>query len=271
MGSSGAPGWLQMLAVCISLLAGLKWLSWHAAVQRGSRCGWGRSIGYLLAWPGMDARAFLDSHRVAARPGGREWLLASGKLLLGGMLVWAAARLAMPLPGILAGWMGVAGFLAMIHFGAFHLLSLVWRTVGIEASPIMQRPFAVRTLSEFWGQRWNLAFRQVSFDCVYRPLVRPLGARGALAVVFGFSAVLHELAISLPAHGGYGLPSLYFVLQGAGVVAARSSWGRRIGIDRGRPARVFAWLMVGGLAPLLFHNPFLARVIVPLLTAVGAM
>jgi hypothetical protein len=276
-GSRGAPGWLQMLAVSISLLAGLKWLSWRAAVRRGSECGWGRSIGYLLAWPGMDARTFLDSRRVAARPSGREWLLASAKFLLGAVLVWGtglvwgAARMALPLSGVVTGWIAVAGFLAMIHFGAFDLLSLAWRTFGVEAAPIMQRPFAARTLSEFWGQRWNLAFRQVAFDCVYRPLIRPLGARPALAVVFAFSAALHELAISLPAHAGYGLPSLYFLLQAAGVVAARSPWGRRMGIDRGRGARVFAWLMVLGLAPLLFHPPFLARVMVPLLAAVGAL
>ena len=170
----------------------------------------------------------------------------------------------------LAGWIGIAGFLAMFHFGLFHLLSLAWRSLGVDARPIMERPFAARSLSEFWGQRWNLAFRQVAFDCVYRPLIRPLGPRPALAAVFAFSAGLHELAISLPAHGGYGLPSLYFLLQAAGVLAARSSWGRRIGIDHGRRARAFAWLMVAGLAPLLFHKPFVTRVIGSLLTAVGA-
>ncbi len=267
--SAGRPGWLQMLSVALSLLAGLKWLSWRSALGHGSAGV--RTLGYLLAWPGMDARAFLDVRRTANRPARRQWLLAGGKLLLGVVLVWGIVRQVMPMSPLLAGWIGIAGFLAMFHFGLFDLLSLAWRSLGVEARPIMDWPFAARTLSEFWGQRWNLAFRQVAFDCVWRPLLRPLGARGALAAVFVFSAVLHELAISLPAHGGYGLPSAYFLLQAGGVLAARSRLGRRIGIDRGLGGRAFAWLMVVGFAPLLFHEPFAVRVIDGLLAAVGAI
>ena len=59
--------------------------------------------------------------------------------------------------------------------------------------------------------------------------------------------------------------------EAAGMLAARSLWGRRLGIDRGRVGRVFAWLMVAGFAPLLFHAPFMWRVIIPLLAAVGAI
>jgi hypothetical protein len=268
--SVGTSPWVQMLSISVALLAGLKWLSWRTAVARGSACGRGRSIGYLLAWPGMDARVFLDPHFKANDPTRREWLLAMAKILLGAALVWGLAGRMMPVSILLAGWIGIAGFLALLHFGVFELLSLAWRTAGVEAAPIMRQPWAARSLSEFWGQRWNLAFRQVAFDCVYRPLIRPLGARLALVMVFVFSALLHELVISLPAHGGYGLPSLYFLLQGAGVMAARSAWGRRIGIDHGPRARAFAWLLVAGAAPLLFHELFVTRVIGSLLITVGA-
>lgn len=268
--SAGAAPWVQMLSISVALLAGLKWLSWRTAIGHGSACGIGRSIGYLSAWPGMDARVFLDPQIKPRNTTGSEWLLAIAKILFGVALVWGLAGRAMPVSIALAGWIGIAGFLAMLHFGLFQLLSLACRAVGVEAGPIMRPPWAARTLSEFWGQRWNLAFRQVAFDCVYRPLVRPFGARLALVLVFVFSALLHELVISLPAHGGYGMPSIYFLLQGASVMTARSDWGRRIGIDRGLRARAFAWLLVVGPAPLLFHEPFVTRVIGSLLTAVGA-
>jgi len=271
IGSAGAAAWLRMLSVALSLLAGLKWLSWRQALRRGSSCGALRSAAYLLAWPGMDARSFLDPASTARAPRAAEWLLAGGRSLAGVLLVWGLARHALPNSRLLAGWIGIAGLLALFHFGLFQLLSLAWRSVGIEAAPIMDRPLAARTLSEFWGRRWNLAFRQVAFDSVFRPLLRPLGARPALAAVFVFSAAVHELAVSLPAGGGYGLPSIYFLLQAAGMLAARSLWGRRLGIDRGRVGRVFAWLMVAGFAPLLFHAPFMWRVIIPLLAAVGAI
>ena len=75
--------------------------------------------------------------------------------------------------------------------------------------------------------------------------------------------LLHEAALSLPVRAGWGLPSLYFTLQ-AGLVA----FERRTGWPRRAPPWVgAAWTF--GLtalpAVLVFHPPFLAGVLAPLL------
>ena len=80
------------------------------------------------------------------------------------------------------------------------------------------------------------------------------------------SGLLHELAISVPVRAGYGLPLGYFALHGVLLMVegrlARS--GRPID---GRPwigrAWTLAWLLVP--VPILFHRPFLAGVVWPLI------
>ena len=94
--------------------------------------------------------------------------------------------------------------------------------------------------------------------------------RRALLAVFAVSGLLHELVISLPARGGYGLPSIYFAAQGLGLLLERSRAGRRLGLGRGWRGRLFALVVVAGPAFWLFHPPFIHKVILPMLRAIGA-
>ena len=41
---------------------------------------------------------------------------------------------------LLAGWLAMTGVIFLLHFGAFHLLSLAWRGAGINAAPVMRNP-----------------------------------------------------------------------------------------------------------------------------------
>ena len=50
----------------------------------------------------------------------------------------------------------------VLHFGSFHLLSCGWRFAGVQARPLMDRPLASASVSEFWGRRWNTAFRDLT-------------------------------------------------------------------------------------------------------------
>src|SRR5207247_60402 len=118
---------------------------------------------------------------------------------------------------------------------------------------------------------WNTGFRALANDFVFRPLLRPMGAVGAAAATFLASGLVHDLVISVPARGGFGRPTLYFLIQFAGVLLERTRLARRLGFGRGLPGRVYMLVVTIAPMPLLFHPPFVQRVMVPLLRAIGAI
>ena len=135
----------------------------------------------------------------------------------------------------------------------------------------MSKPLLSRTLSEFWGKRWNLGFRQLAHEFIFRPLHKRTGVAVAGWLVFAASGLIHDLVISLPARGGYGLPTGYFILQGLGVTVERSALGRRFGLQDGVTGRTFAIVVAAAPAFCLFHPPFVLRVIIPFMHAIHAL
>jgi hypothetical protein len=284
---SWMPRWGFMWAMAFALYAGCKWLTFREARVREARVRGMtsdrlRRLGYLLAWPGMDAAAFLggtggtDRHaqpqaQAHPHPHPSEWIVAALKTLLGAMLIWVVARTAMPVNPLLAGWLGMVGLIFLLHFGTFHLLSLGWRSIGVNAMPVMRNPLRSRSLAEFWGRRWNTAFHEVATRFTFRPLRPTVGRTGATLLVFLVSGLVHELVISIPAHGGYGLPTGYFVLQGLGVTGERTRLGRRIGLGRGWRGWLFAVVIAAAPAFWLFPPPFVRTVILPMLAFIGAI
>jgi len=259
-----------MWALSFAVFAGLKWMTlWKVRTQVAHRAG--RSVAYLLAWPGMDAEAFLDSSRRPDQPHHREWLWAAAKTVLGIGLLWAVPRQIPVEQPLLRGWTGLLGLVFLLHFGSFHLIALFWQTMGVSAEPIMSKPIVSKTLSEFWGKRWNLGFRQLAHDFIFRPLHKPLGSAMAGLLVFVASGLIHDLVISLPARGGYGLPTAYFVVQGLGVIFERSAVAKQLGLQRELAARIFTFVVAAGPAFWLFHPPFVLRVIIPFMQAIHAL
>ena len=159
-----------MWAMAFALYAGCKWLTYREARVRGVAPERSRALGYLLAWPGMDATAFLGGTDRLAQPHASEWIAAALKTLLGATLIWVVARTAVPVNPLLAGWIGMAGMIFVLHFGTFHLLSLGWRSIGVNAMPVMQNPLRSNSLAEFWGRRWNTAFHELATRFTFRPL-----------------------------------------------------------------------------------------------------
>src|ERR1700677_2331565 len=224
--------WVFMWALSFAIFFSLKWLTWWRARTRVSHPAW-RSLAYLFAWPGMDADSFLDANEHVPPPRFTAWLWATLETALGAVLMWIVARSLPAGEPLLRGWTGMLGLILLLHFGSFQLIALVWRTLGVDAKPIMSAPLRSTSLAEFWGKRWNLGFRQFAHELIFRPLYRRLGADAAGFLVFAVSGLIHDLVISLPARGGYGLPTLYFLLQGTGMTIEHSRFGKRLGLGKG--------------------------------------
>jgi alginate O-acetyltransferase complex protein AlgI len=262
------PAWLYMWTLAFALFAGCKWLCYRVALKRGVKPGLGKTASFLFGWIGMDAAAFFT--KPAEKPQAREFVAAAFKIVLGTLLLWGATPRALAINPLLGGWTGMVGLILVLHFGFFHLFSLAWRAAGVDAPPLMRAPLLARSLGEFWGERWNTAFNKLVDQFLFRPLHRAVGIRAATMLVFLASGLVHDLILSVPARGGYGLPTLYFLLQGVGVLFEHTPFARRIGIRRGFGGWLFMFVVTAGPAFWLFHPPFIHNVMLPFLKWIGA-
>src|SRR5262245_23336049 len=76
------PRWASMWLLAFAIYVGCKWLTWRRTPAPDAPLG--RHVGYLVAWPGLDADAFLNGRRDQVEPPtAREWLFAAGKTAFG--------------------------------------------------------------------------------------------------------------------------------------------------------------------------------------------
>lgn len=260
------PPGVRMLALVSVALLGMKIIVVVEERALGmaplSLAAW---VGFAAAWLGMKPRLF--GERAPGSLAGVSLLVRRGllNLLLGAVLV-ALARLVWTNAHsrLLATLLVLPGLSLMLHFGLCNLLAGAWRLAGVATEPLFRAPLHAQSLGEFWARRWNLGFSEMTTLAVYRPLGARLGRTPALAVSFALSGLLHELAISVPVRAGFGLPLLYFLLHGGLVLVERTlaKSGHPLAGPVGR-AWTIAWLVLP--LPLLFHQPFLAGVVWPLI------
>jgi alginate O-acetyltransferase complex protein AlgI len=222
--------------------------------------GW-KVAAWFFLWPGMNP-ADIDR---TSREHPLNLVFPALKVTAGAMILWGLARrFADPLA---AGWCGMIGLILVLHFGLFGMVAGFWQHRGLRAVPIMNRPIAARSIAEFWGRRWNLAFRDLTHPLLFAPLAKRWGIAAATWISFGVSGLAHELVISVPAGAGYGLPTAYFLLQALGIFLER-----HLGIRRSNVSR---WLLTHAFTALpaffLFHPPFVERVMVPFFYAIRAL
>jgi alginate O-acetyltransferase complex protein AlgI len=266
------PAGFRMLALIATLLYAMKALVTVDGMDPDrpplSTTGW---LGFAALWPGMRPLPFAE--RSEGPLPGAGTLVRRGLVRLAlGLTLLAAARLAwlQTASRMLATALALPALSFVLHFGIFNLVAGAWRRAGVDVHALFRAPFLSRSLAEFWGRRWNLAFSEMTAIAVYRPLSSAAGKPAALVVAFLFSGLLHELAISLPVRAGFGLPLLYFAIHGALMLAERA-------LERaGRPVHRRAWLgrawtafwLVAPL-PILFHRPFLRGVVWPIVGVPG--
>ncbi len=263
------PPWGLMWILAIGIFAGFKWWTWWRVASTGVFTTSERSLTYLFLWPGMDARRFLDLSTWNKKPALSAWAWACTKTVFGGVLVWGLARVAGD--GLLAGWIGMVGFIFLLHFGLFAMLALFWQRMGICAQPLMNCPIAAASLSDFWGKRWNSGFRDIVFGLMFVRLAKRFGTTSAAIATFVISGLIHELVITFPAGAGYGFPTLYFTLQGAAMLVERSSIGVRLGLINGWRGHAFALSVVTLPIFALFPPVFVLQVMVPFLQIIRAL
>jgi hypothetical protein len=158
----------------------------------------------------------------------------------------------------------LVGLSLILHFGILNLSAAAWRSKGVDAPELFRAPYKSRSLKEFWGKRWNIAFSEMTALIAYRPLRTRIGIEKAVIVSFLLSGLLHEIAISFPVRSGYGLPMLYFVIHATVMhLEATSPVVQRI---IGHRILSHAWVMVFLILPmpLLFHREFMLNVLIPL-------
>lgn len=211
----------------------------------------------FLFWPGMDPGPF-QLPPVNRRPHFAPFLQPVASVLLGACLVLVVIPLT-PFP-LLQGWLGFAAMLCLLHFGLFDWMARGWNQAGIPVQPLMDQPWRARTPGEFWGRRWNRGFSDWARPVLFRRLTRKLGSGPGVMAGFLTSGLLHELVISLPAGAGYGLPTLYFAIQGSAVLLERLPRAQTVCRN---PAATLAWVLLP--SALLLHPPFLGNVMVPML------
>ena len=158
------------------------------------------------------------------------------------------------IPEQVLGLAGVAAILFALHLGLCDLLPWFLGWAGFRVPLLFDRPWAARSLAEFWSRRWNLAFVEMNQRLFLRRFGRHFGKRAARFALFALSGLLHELALSFPSGAGWGRPFVYFLLQGLLVDIE----------NRSRMAnRVWTWFWLLAPSPWLFHEPFRRTLVVP--------
>ncbi len=253
------PAGVRMLAF-IALM-----FLWMKAVVTASRRENPSALRWLIwatCWPGMRMVRRRGSALAGASGScflGIASILTGALVIVGAHMVWrytGSAWIATPFI--------LLGISLCLHFGLFNLVTGGWRAAGYDAGPLFRAPWASGSLREFWGKRWNIAYTEMMQESVLRPLKQggtdnPVGPRTATAIIFLFSGLLHEVAISLPVQAGYGLPTLYFAVHGAATL-----FEQRVITPGSRTGRVWTWFWVLAPLPLLFHPMFLRGIVWPL-------
>lgn len=241
------PVFARVVGLCSVLLLGMKlivYLEWKK--EGGAKimpCRW---MDFSFLWFGMDPRAWTGERKT------REWvshLKWAVFCMFVGALGLSAVTLAeidyMPLVFI---------FMSMIfHYGILRLNTAYWRSRGIPVRTLFRNPMVSKGFADFWGNRWNLAYSQMMARAVKRPLIKKIGEKPAVMVVFIVSGIFHEFAITVPAQSGYGLPTLFFLFHGLAVIIEGKGWWLRY---------ICLATLIFGL-PILFPPKFVDHVIYP--------
>jgi len=221
-------------------------------------------------WAGMRAEPF-EKLGGAPAPGGWPMVrMGTTRVLAGLLLIFIGHKLLLlnlnnDLLYVMVSACLLIGLSLILHFGMLSISAGMWRFSGVNTYLLFRQPAKATSLTEFWSKRWNIAFSEMTSVAIFRPLKNKIGPAAALMLAFIFSGLLHEFALSVPVNAGYGLPMIYFVIQGSVVLFEKLLISRKVKfLQNGIVASVwvFFWLVIP--MPLLFHPEFIKQIVWPL-------
>jgi hypothetical protein len=251
------PNTLPIVRFFVAALAVLAFIRlWETArgvpADRRSLCSWSH---YALYFTGLAEMHFVpDEQSAEVRQSG--WLRAARGLLKGLALgalfvfdaVWPVEAFGWPLVtvwNLMAAYTAAAGFVDLVA-------GLTMAISGYAAAEVFQSPPLATSPSEFWGIRWNSTFRNASYRLIFSYLYRRVPVRVAMALVFVWSALVHEYLVVACLGTTHGHMTAFFVLQAVAVLVhgmVRRRLGRRLP-RLGAIGLHWAWMLA--TAPLFF-------------------
>jgi alginate O-acetyltransferase complex protein AlgI len=263
-GASYLSSWARLFGATVVLLLTIKVGSWVLlGGAKNLSLSLRETVLYWLLWPGVRPDLFVKPEEYS-EPDSALFVVGYAYLLAGGLLA-LASLFAVPYIGVTGStWLLVAGFLAAVHQGLGRILPFGLRWLGYPVEPLFNAPMQSQGVADFWSDRWNRPFIGMNRLFVTGPLVSRFGIKVAAALAFLVSGLVHEFAISYPAGSGWGLPILYFVVQGVLYTVEQEFFPAPEDSDS-MLRQAWTALAVVGPVPLLFHGPFRMTFIAPLI------
>jgi len=269
--SFGVHPVIRMLDIILVMFLGMKIITTiEAQKQREFQLTLFQWLVFCFGWAGMRADIF---QTLGQKPqSGKEDMIWFGiSRLIQGLFFVFLARWIYTLAWdqeiqiVLITILLLIGFSLILHFGLLSISAGVLKFFGVKTYYLFNSPAKSSGLDVFWGRRWNKAFSEMTSVAVYRPLKGMIGNNAALILSFLFSGLLHEMAISLPVNQGFGLPLLYFAIQGMAIWLELNfpKWGITLFND-GVAKRIWMWFWIIVPMPILFHVYFIEGIIWPL-------
>lgn len=246
--------WLATAGLLFSIKAALLLRLPASELRAFNRAG---VLIYMTAWPGMDPAPFKVRTKVSED--GHRFVRGYLNAWLGAALFVDTALA--PLTGEVKNCLTLVALLLMVHFGYADILSCLLRLLGFAVTPLFDVPLMATSLQDFWSKRWNHAFVEMN-KILFLPLARKhFDKKTAVFLIFVLSGVLHELGITYGTGKLLGLPTLYFVIQGIGMLIEKAAPEK----FKGR-FLTLAWILLP--VPLLFNGAFLTTFMAPLTAAI---
>lgn len=161
--------------------------------------------------------ALFDSRRIRRAEPSLEWqrfAKVAGYVAIMGVGLGLAYSIDSSGPWRWLRWLGGALFVYAMLDAAARFADAVYRSAGIVIPPQHENPVLARSVSEFWGKRWNINVH----DWLRRHCFLPFARNGhpIVGIVAGFlaSAILHSWMVYVPLGLYWAIPmGLFFLVQ----------------------------------------------------------